>query len=586
MKKISGCTLIIALVLGCAALAVGCAGSPASAAQEAVSAARPRPAYQGDPDDLYGRSAVGKNGIVASAKPEASQVGIDILKAGGNAVDAAVATGFAIGVVEPNTSGLGGGGFMIIKLVNMPEAVVIDFREMAPGASTPDMYVKAKAAGVKDPTETGGLSSGIPGDVKGLLYALDNYGSKKLDRKQIMQGAIDLAENGFVVTSNFQGMIQDNLERINQYPATAKIYTDDGLPPEPGTVIKNPDLAATLRLIADKGESVIYKDLAQEIADAVQAAGGILTVEDLAKYEVKVRKPVTGTYKGYTIISVPPASSGGTTVIETLNILENMDLSKLRPASAPAVHAWIQALRLAFADRGSFLADSDFVDVPLKGMTSKDYARTLYQKFDPAKAMLSAAAGEPAKYESGSTTSFSVMDKEGNMVTITKTINFFFGSAVTVPGRGFIMNDEMDDFVTTPGHVQSVEPYKRPLSSMTPTLVLDPQGRPFMTLGSPGATRIIAAVAQIISNVVDHGMTIQEAIDAPRFFATASGQVHIEGRTPSATVEGLRKLGYDVNVHADWDNYFGGAQGAYFDQDTKTLYGGADPRRDGHAKAY
>jgi gamma-glutamyltranspeptidase/glutathione hydrolase len=476
---------------------------------------------------------------------------------------------------------------MLIKLADMGEAAVIDFREMAPAASKPDMFIGADGKVVPNSTTLGGLASGTPGDVAGLLYALENYGSKKFTRAQIMQPAIDLAENGYRVTPNLFQVIRDSLEKINTYPATAAIYTIDGLPPELGDTIKNPDLGKTLRLIAEGGADAFYKGpLAQQTAAAVRDAGGIITAEDLANYQVKVRKPVTGTYRGYTIISVPPASSGGTHLIEMLNMLENIDMGALEPNSVQEEHAWIQALRLVFADRGKYMADTDFVEVPLAGLTSKAYAKELFAKFNPDAAMLSADPGEPAKYESGSTTSFSVMDKAGNMVTVTKTINNWFGSGVTVPGAGFIMNDEMDDFAfSNPKHIQAPYPYRRPLSSMTPTIVLDPQGQPFMTLGTPGGPRIFPTLAGIISYMIDHGMSLQDAIMAPRRYASASGTVHTQ-QVPAATVEGLKAMGYDVNVYADWDPYFGAAQGVHYDRKSRTLYGGADPRRDGQAAAY
>jgi len=402
-----------------------------------------------------------------------------------------------------------------------------------------------------------------------------------------MQPAIDYAENGYVVTENFESFIMDDLEKINQFPATAAIYTDDGLPWEAGDTIKNPDLGKALRLIAQGGADAFYRGaMAADIAKAVQDAGGIITTQDLANYQVSIRKPIVGTYRGYTIISTPPPSSGGPHVIQILNMIENIDPKDLKFGTPAAVHAWLQAFRLAFADRGSYMADSDFVTVPLTGITNKNYARELYAKFNPNAAMPSATAGDPTKYESGSTTSFSVMDSVGNLVTVTKTINYFFGSGVGVPGWGFIMNNEMDDFVATPGHVQSVEPSKRPMSSMTPTLVLDPQGRPFMTLGSPGSQRIIGAVATIISHVIDNGMSIQDAIMAPRVFTMASGQVHVENRMPAATIDAIKALGWDVNVRSGWDLYFGGVQAAFFDHNAKKLYGGADPRRDGQAAAY
>ncbi|MBU1080934.1 MAG: gamma-glutamyltransferase [Spirochaetes bacterium] len=545
-------------------------------------------AFGQPPVNLYGRSAQGAKGVVAAAKPEASQVGVDILKKGGNAVDAAVATAFALGVLEPNASGVGGGGFMVIKLVNMKEAVVIDFRESAPAASTPDMFKYGEDGKViGNASVVGGLASGVPGEVAGLMYALDNYGSKRLKRDKILAPAIELAEKGYPVTVNLASIIQDNLGKINMFPATAKIYTQDGLPFELGDTIKNPDYAATLKAIAKNGADAIYKgDMAERIAKAVRDAGGIMTAQDLADYKVKVRKPITGTYRGYSLISTPPASSGGTIIVEILNILENFDLAKYGDGTPETEHLWIEALRLAFADRGKYMADADFVKVPLAGLTSKEYAKQLAAKISMDKAMGSASADDPTKFESGSTTSFAVMDKAGNMVAVTKSINYFFGSGVTVPGTGIIMNNHMDDFALKPGHVQSIEPGKRPLSSMSPTLVLDPDGKPFMAVGSPGATRIIEAVAQTISNVIDHGMSIQQAIMAPRLFAMASGQAQIEGRTSSNTIKALEALGHNINVRGDWDAYFGGVHAVVYDRANKLLQGGADPRRDGQAVGF
>jgi gamma-glutamyltranspeptidase/glutathione hydrolase len=542
---------------------------------------------QKEPENLYCRGDEGNNGVVAAAKPEASEIGLDILKKGGNAVDAAVATGFALGVLEPNASGLGGGGFMIIKLENMDEAAVIDFRETAPKAATANMFLGSDGKVVLNASIAGGLASATPGETAGLLYALDNFGSKKLSRIEIMEPSIDLARKGYNVTENLSTTIMKNLEKIKLYPATSAIYTVDGSPPKDGAVIRNPDLVAALSLIAKDGVDAFYKGpLARQIVQAVQNTGGILTLDDLSGYKIRLRKPVTGSYRGFTIISVPPASSGGIHVIQILNMLENLDKDSLKFASTASIHVWLQALRLAFADRGKFTADSDFVSVPIKRLTDKAYAKELFAKFDPDRTMLSADPGVPARYESGSTTSFSVMDKAGNMVTVTKSINHFFGSGVTVPGTGFIMNNSMDDFVLTPGHIQSVEPNKRPLSCMTPTLILDPLMRPFMTLGSPGATRIIAAVAEVISNVIDNNMPIQDAIMAPRTFTTESGQAYVEGRIPASVIEGIKALGYDVNVHNNWDAFFGGVHGVLYDWKTGKLHGGADPRRDGQAKAF
>ena len=387
-----------------------------------------------NPVNLYGREAQGTVGVVAAAKPEASQVGVEILKKGGNAVDAAIATAFALGVLEPNASGLGGGGFMVIKLANMKEAVVVDFRESAPAAAKPDMYkIGDDGKVVNAANVVGGLASGVPGEVAGLLYGLEKYGSKKLTRAQIMQPSINWAKKGIPVTVNLAKIINEELVKINKFPATAKLYSNEGLPYETGDTIKNPDLAATLELIAKQGKDGFYKgELAKKVAAAVQETGGILTEADLAAYEPKIRKPISGSYRGYTIFSTPPASSGGTHVIEILNILENFDMAKLGDGTPAALHVWGEAMKQAFADRAKYMADTEFVKVPLTGLVNKAYAKGLAANIDMAKPLESVQAGDPSKYESGSTTSLSVMDKNGNMVAITKSINYFFGSGVVV----------------------------------------------------------------------------------------------------------------------------------------------------------
>jgi gamma-glutamyltranspeptidase/glutathione hydrolase len=540
------------------------------------------------PGNLYSRDAQGRLGVVASATQESSKVGTDILRRGGNAIDAAVATAFALGVLEPNASGIGGGGFVLVKMAHMKNAVVIDFRESAPAAARADMYAIGENGKVTNAANVvGGLACAVPGDVAGLLYALDTFGSKKLTRAQVMQPAIDWARKGFPVTANLAKIINDELVKINKFPATAKLYTDDGLPLEVGDTITNPDLGATLEMIAKKGKDGFYKgELAKRIVSAVRDAGGIITEEDLANYQIKIRQPVTGTYRGYTIVSTPPASSGGTHVIQMLNILENFDLAKLGDGTPAALHVWSETMKMAFADRAKYAADTDFAKVPLEGLTSKVYARALAANIDMKKPMASVVAGDPSRYESGSTTSLSVVDKHGNMVTITKTINHFFGSGVMVPGAGFIMNNDMDDFAPKPGAANSIEPGKRPLSSMTPTLVLDPEGKPFMTVGSPGSARILGAVAGVISNVIDHKMSIQQAIMAPRFFRMHSGDYNLEGRVSINTKNALEAMGHKVALKGDWDAFFGGVHAVLFDRNKKILFGGADPRRDGYVAAY
>lgn len=540
------------------------------------------------PLNLYGRGATGANGVVAAAKPDASQAGITILKMGGNAVDAAVATGFALGVLEPNASGIGGGGFMVIKLASMKEAVVVDFRPTAPAAATPDMYkLDERGRPIGDASVEGGLASAVPGEVKGLLHALEHYGSGKLTRAQVLQPAVDWAERGIPVTVNLAQIIKDNFAKLQKYENGLAIYSVDGLPPEVGDTIVNKDLAGTLRLIQAQGADAVYKgDIAARLVAEVKKRGGILTLEDLANYQVKVRKPVTGAYRGYTIVTAPPPS-GGTHVLQLLNVVEELGLHALAEQSAAAAHAWAEACKLVFADRAAYSADPDFVRVPADGLVSKAYAKTL-AALVRADAVMPAPAqpGDPAKYESGSTTSYSVMDKDGNMVAVTKTINMFFGSGVVVPGTGIIMGDDMDDFDVKPGLVNSIQPGKRMLSSMSPTLVVDPQGRPFMALGSPGATRIIPTLAQVVSNVVDRGMPIQAAISAPRLFQGRTGGLSMEGRCSINAYNGLVKLGHSVTVSPDYDAAYGGVHAVLYDHEAKLLHGGADPRRDGQAAGY
>jgi gamma-glutamyltranspeptidase / glutathione hydrolase len=539
------------------------------------------------PLNLYGRGASGVNGVVAAAKPEASHVGVEIFKMGGNAVDAAVATGFALGVLEPNASGIGGGGFMMIKMAGMKEAVVVDFRPTAPAAATPDMYkLDDRGRPVGNASVEGGLASAVPGEVKGLLYALENYGSKKLTRAQIIQPAIDWAERGVPVTVNLAQIIKDNFGKLRKYENGLAIYAKDGFPYEIGERIVNKDLANTLRAIQKQGADAIYKgEIAGKIVDEVKKRGGIITLEDLANYQVKVRKPVAGSYRGYSIFTAPPPS-GGTQILQLLHILENFDLPKLGEQSAATTHLWSEACKLVFADRAKYSADPDFVKVPYTGLSSKAYAKDLASLIAPDKVIQNATAGDPYKYESGSTTHFSVMDKEGNMVAVTKTINMFFASGVVVPGTGIIMGDDMDDFDVKPGSVNSIQPGKRMLSSMSPTIVLDPQGRPFMAIGSPGATRIIPTLAQVISNVIDRGMPIQLAINAPRLYQARTGNLMMEGRYSINAYNGVKALGHEVTVSPDYDSAFGGVHAVLFDHIAKILYGGADPRRDGQAAGY
>lgn len=538
------------------------------------------------------REARGLHGMVAAAHPLASQVGVDVLKAGGNAVDAAVAVGFALGVVEPNASGIGGGGLMLIWFADSGTVVFIDSRERAPAAATADMFelddngrVKPDARGF-NPVVIGGRSVAVPGEVAGLLAALDRYGS--MNRHQVMQAAIDYAEEGIAVSPVLAGIIAENYEALATFPASEKTFLKDGFPREAGDTLRNPELAGTLRLIADQGRDAFYHGpVAQSIVDAVQADGGLITLEDLAGFEVSFRTPVSSTYRGYEIISAPPPSSGGTHVIELLNIMENFDVKAMGLNSAESIHAWAEAQKLMYSDREEYMGDSDYVEVPLKGLTSKQYAREQFARIDMDSVLDLPPNGDAWTVDSGSgsTTHFSVVDSHGNMVAYTKTINHFFASGITTPGTGIVLNDQMDDFDKRPGQANSIAGGKRPLSSMSPTLLLK-DGKPFATIGSPGGKRILSTVAMLISDLVDFNMDIQSAINTPRINNYEDGPLKIEARIPADVQDALKQKGHELQLKKDFDLYFGGAQGIVIDQRNGVMHGGADPRRDGKAIGY
>lgn len=533
-----------------------------------------------------GRDTNATYAIASASKYEVSQVGAEILEKGGNAIDAAVAMGFALAVAEPFTSGPGGGGLATVRTAD-GGTFFVDFREIAPMNATLDLYLgeDGKSNGS---TMTGGLASGTPGDVAGLLYMFDNYGSGKLTRQQVMEPAIRIATEGFEVSQYCANAIADAYEAMQTSPEAQAIYWNkDGLPKEAGDIITNPNLAKTLQKIADEGKDGFYKgEVAQAVVDSVKAAGGVMTLEDLANYEPQVLKPVTGTYRGYQIISSAPPSSGGTILIEILNILENFDVASMDINSTEYIHLFTEAYKLGYTDRAAYMADTAFTDVPLDGLTSKEFAKeraalidlTVDQDF---------GVGDAFEYEHTDTTHFSVADVDGNCVAITKTINYYFGSKVIVEGCGFFMNNEMDDFSTNPESVNKIEPGKKPLSSMSPTIVLKEDGTPFLVLGTPGGSRIFASVLQIISRVIDHGMSIHDALCVPKIWNTSTSD-NITYETPlkgyekyavsDETVAELTAMGHEkIGTAAS-----GAVQAIEFKADG-TLYGTADPRQDGKA---
>lgn len=535
------------------------------------------------------RDVMAKNGVVAAAHPLAAQAGVEILKKGGNAFDAAIATSFMLNVVEPNASGMGGGGFAVLYVAKEKKSYMIDYREMAPAKAKPDMYqLDASGKVLNNASVTGYYSSAVPGQLRGMEM-LHKFAS--MSWEDLVQPAIAQSEAGLPVTKNLNGIFMDELTRFDKYSPSMdwfkKVYYKNGLPVQEGDVVLNTELTESLKKVAKGGADVFYKG---EIADKIEDfyaknAGGWITKADLANYQVKLREPVVGQYRGYTLVTSPPPSSGGLTLANMLNIMEGFGVADMGRNSVDFHHAFIETQKLAYADRGRYMADSDFVNVPMKGLADKFYADQRRQLIDPEKAHTGIQAGTPAKYESGSTTSFSVIDKEGNMITVTQTINFFFGSGVVVDGTGIIMNDEMDDFVTNnPKHANAPAPGKRPLSSITPTIVLK-DGKPFMTLGTPGGPRIITTVAQIIMNVVDFNMDLQTAITDARMHCPNASIAQMEKPIADFIVKGLEARGHKLNLRPERSPYFGGAQGIMILPDG-TLHGAADNRRLGKAFGY
>lgn len=594
-RKLCSLVLALAMVLNLAACGQAASSSSAASSEPAASKEPAKtPAYSTegfvtvDSDGnrvTTGRDATSTKAMATASKYEVSQVGAEIMSKGGNAVDAAVAMGFALGVCEPFTSGLGGGGLATIHTAE-GENFFIDFREVAPAAATLDLYVDASGENNGN-TKEGGLASGVPGEVAGLLYLLEHHGT--MSREEVMEPAIRIANEGFTVSAYCANAISDAYEKTQKFPEMSKVYLDEnGLPWEEGSVITNPDLGKALQLIADQGADAFYKG---EIGEAMVATlakyDGVMTMEDLAGYEVHELKPVTGDYRGYTVISSPPPSSGGTHLIEILNILENFDMASMEVNSAEYVHLFAETFKLAFADRAKYMADTNFVTVPLGGLTSQAYADKRAQDIDLNVAMEQAAPDDPSPYEHTDTTHFSVADVDGNCVAITKTINYYFGSGVMVDGYGFMMNNQMDDFSTDSESVNKIEPGKKPLSSMSPTVVLKPDGSPFLVLGTPGGSRIFSGVAEVISRVIDSKMDLHTAISVPKIW-NCSNKNNLQYEKPlkgyeqyaltDETIAKLTEMG-----HGELKTTASGAFQCIMFMDDGTLYGTADPRQDGKA---
>jgi gamma-glutamyltranspeptidase/glutathione hydrolase len=510
---------------------------------------------------LAGKSRVvdAPHAMVVSGSPLASAVGREILERGGNAVDAAVAVGFALAVVHPEAGNLGGGGFMLIRQADGTVSA-LDYREMAPGAASRDMYLDADG-NPGDKSLTGALASGVPGAVAGLAEAHHKFG--RLPWHDVVEPAIRLASEGFEVDGYRNRSIRGDSARLVLFDASRASFLPGGAPPVVGTTMRQPDLAGTLLRIQDSGAAGFYHGLTADLIVAeMQRGGGIITLADLAAYQAHWRTPITISYRGHTIYSMPPASSGGVTMAEILNILEGF--GPLPPFGSPELlHLEAEAMRRAFTDRNTTLGDPDFVEMPLTRLLSKAYADSLRAQIDRQHASKTAAF-DPRIRSGSSTTHYSVVDAEGNAVSCTTTLNDSYGSAETVAGAGFLLNDEMDDFAAAPGkpnmyglvqgEANAIAPGKRMLSAMTPSLVLDPQGKLLMVVGTPGGPRIITMVYHVISNVIDHHMSLADAVAAPRMHHQAlpdSIRVERDGFLP-ASLDRLTAMGHGVSVQGRW----------------------------------
>jgi gamma-glutamyltranspeptidase/glutathione hydrolase len=523
-----------------------------------------------------------RHGMVVAMESIAVDVGVDMLKKGGNAVDAGVAVGFALAVTHPFAGNLGGGGYMLIRMAD-GRAAFIDFRERAPEKASHDMYLDAQGNPTRDSIE-GWRSSGVPGTVRGFELALNRYGTRKWG--DVLGPAIDLASKGYPVSYALAESLKGS-RSLGRDAESKRIFQRDGRFFEADEQLVQPELAQTLQRLAKNGPNEFYEgETARRLADEMTKHGGLISLSDLKKYNALERTPLEGTYKGYTVITAPPSSSGGTTLLEMLGILDGSGYQNGGFGSASAIHYEVEAMRRAYADRNEYLGDPDFVKNPIAGLLDPSYVKKLRSSIDPERATPSADVkpGQPAGTEKTETTHFSVVDRAGNAVAVTYTLNGGYGNGITVPGLGFLLNNEMDDFATKPGSPNmfklvmsernAIAPGKRPLSSMSPTMLVK-DGRLFMTVGAPGGSRIPTAVLQVILNVVDFGMNIQDAIDAPRVHHQwLPDTLSVERGISPDTVALLKSRGYAV----DYSPGVVLAQTAAIVSDGGWLQGGSDGR--------
>jgi gamma-glutamyltranspeptidase/glutathione hydrolase len=539
------------------------------------------------------------HGMVASTERIASQIGVDVMKRGGNAVDAAVAVAFALAVVYPSAGNLGGGGFMMIRRSD-GTATAIDYRETAPAAATRDMYVGPNGELLKGEGSStlGYRASGVPGTVAGMAFALKKYGSGKLTWSELIKPARRLAVNGFVVTHRTEKRLEDNEAILSPFADSRRVFLREGKLYREGEILRQPELAATLGRLQKKGPREFYEgETARLIAQDMQHNGGLITRQDLRDYTPKERVPLRGTYRGYGIISMPPPSSGGAVLIEMLNILEGFDLQKLHPFSSEYYHLLVETMRRAYADRAEYMGDTDFGSVPIEGLIEKGYAERQRSTINPERASSSSqiGAGKPTGSESTQTTHFTIVDAAGNAVSNTYTLNLWFGSGVVAKGTGVLLNNEMDDFTSKQGEANSygaiqsernaIAPRKRPLSSMTPTFVLRPDGSLYFAIGTPGGPTITNTVLQIVSNVIDHGMNMQEAIDSPRIHHQWMPD-EIRDEPLGLSADTRRALEACGHRFATKPIYMSDAQGIMIEEKTGMRLGASDARQDGAAVGY
>ncbi len=566
--------------VGAAALALAVLGAPATAQEAAI--------YSGM-DRMHPVWAA--NGMVSAQEQIAAEVGRDILAQGGNAVDAGVAVAFALAVTLPRAGNIGGGGFMLVHDAKTGQTHAIDYREMAPAGASRDMFLDAEGNADSELSRYSGAASGVPGTVAGMKLVLDQYGS--MPWADVIAPSIRLAEEGITVTPDLADSLEAMKERLTKYPSAAKIfYKEGGELYRPGDTLVQADLAKTLKTIAAEGPDGFYKGpVAEAIAKSVTEAGGNMTVEDMAAYKAIAREPLRGTYRGYEVVSMPPPSSGGVHLIQILNTLEGYPIGALGQNSSETLHLMAEAMKLAYADRSEYLGDPDFVDVPVEALMSKEYAADMRDKISATFATPSEQIkpADLAPYESDQTTHYSIIDKDGNAISNTYTINFSYGAGLVAEGTGVLMNNEMDDFSAKPGvpnayglvggDANAVQAGKRPLSSMTPTIV-NKDGQVWLVTGSPGGARIITTVLQVVMNMIDHDMNVAEASAAPRIHHQwLPDQLRIEEGISVDTQRALQAKGHVLSL----EEVMGSTQSVMRDPETGFLLGASDPRRAGAA---